>query len=80
MYFSFVSGSNIYCGALQCEHLNKHLEFGKLFPNNFSRSSVYGMGDRTLHCWTANVELGLNDVDPGLVPDGSKCGEGKVGP
>lgn len=29
-------------------------------------------------CRTAIVDLGLNEVDPGLAPDGAKCGENKV--
>lgn len=29
-------------------------------------------------CRTAIVDLGINQVDPGLAPDGAKCGEGKV--
>lgn len=29
-------------------------------------------------CRTAIVDLGINQVDPGLAPDGAKCGDGKV--
>ena len=29
-------------------------------------------------CRVAQVDLGLDMVDPGLAPDGSKCGYGKV--
>jgi len=29
-------------------------------------------------CRTAIVDLGLNEVDPGLTPDGAKCGENMV--
>jgi hypothetical protein len=31
-----------------------------------------------LSCRTANIDLGLNEVDPGMVPDGAKCGIDKV--
>ncbi|VVC96259.1 unnamed protein product [Leptidea sinapis] len=29
-------------------------------------------------CRTAMIDLGLSDVDPGMVPDGAKCGEDKM--
>lgn len=29
-------------------------------------------------CRTAIVDLGTKQIDPGLTPDGAKCGEGKV--
>lgn len=29
-------------------------------------------------CKTAIVDLGTQQINPGLVPEGSKCGEGKV--
>jgi len=35
-------------------------------------------GGLMIPCRTAIVDLGLNDVDPGLTPDGAKCGENMV--
>lgn len=29
-------------------------------------------------CRTAIIDLGIDQIDPGLTPDGSKCGESKV--
>lgn len=29
-------------------------------------------------CRTALVDLGVNEVDPGMTPDGAKCGDGKA--
>lgn len=31
-----------------------------------------------LPCRTAMIDLGLGDVDPGMVPDGAKCGDNMV--
>ena len=41
-------------------------------------SSYINSGGSIIPCRTAIVDLGLNQVDPGLAPDGAKCGEGKV--
>jgi len=40
--------------------------------------SFINNGGSIIPCRTAIVDLGLNEVDPGLAPDGAKCGEGKV--
>jgi hypothetical protein len=40
--------------------------------------SFINSGGSIIPCRTAIVDLGLNQVDPGLAPDGAKCGEDKV--
>lgn len=42
-----------------------------------SHSFINSQGS-IIPCRTALVDLGLNEVDPGLAPDGARCGEGKV--
>lgn len=68
---------NIYCGMLHCRHLNERLEFGMESVAILSHSFI-NSGGSIIPCRTAIVDLGLNEVDPGLAPDGAKCGEGKV--
>lgn len=68
---------NIYCGMLHCKHLNERLEFGMESVSILSHSFI-NSGGSIIPCRTAIVDLGLNEVDPGLAPDGSKCGEGKM--
>ena len=68
---------NIYCGMLHCKHLNERLEFGMESVAILSHSFI-NSGGSIIPCRTAIVDLGLNQVDPGLAPDGAKCGEGKV--
>ncbi|XP_025201152.1 disintegrin and metalloproteinase domain-containing protein 9 [Melanaphis sacchari] len=65
---------NIKCGMLQCKHKNERLEFGMETVSIISHTFIDVNGSMT-PCRTAIVDLGLNDVDPGLTPNGAKCGE-----
>lgn len=62
---------------LHCVHLNEKLEFGMESVAILSHSFLNNDG-KVIACRTAVVDLGLNEVDPGLSPDGSKCADGKV--
>lgn len=68
---------NVLCGMLHCKHLNERLEFGMESVAILSHSFINLKG-LIVPCRTAIVDLGINQVDPGLAPDGAKCGEGKV--
>lgn len=68
---------NVYCGMLQCKHFNEKLEFGMESVAILSHSFI-SIDNSVIPCRTAIVDLGLNEVDPGLAPDGAKCGENKV--
>lgn len=68
---------NIQCGLLHCSHLNERLEFGMESVAVLSHS-FFNVDGKIIPCRTANVDLGLQDVDPGLVPNGAKCGHNKV--
>lgn len=68
---------NVLCGMLHCRHLNERLEFGMESVAILSHSFINLKG-LIVPCRTAIVDLGINQVDPGLAPDGAKCGEGKV--
>ncbi|XP_038219710.1 disintegrin and metalloproteinase domain-containing protein 12 [Zerene cesonia] len=61
------------CGLLQCRHLNERLEFGMESVAWLSATFINNNGT-IIPCRTAMVDLGLSDVDPGMVPDGAKCG------
>lgn len=62
---------------LHCRHLNERLEFGMESVAILSQSFINLKGS-IIPCRTAIVDLGLNQVDPGLAPDGATCGQGKV--
>lgn len=65
------------CGMLHCTHLNERLEFGMESVAILSHSFINSQGS-IIPCRSVIVDLGLNEVDPGLSPDGARCGEGKV--
>lgn len=64
---------------LHCKHLNERLEFGMESVAILSHSFINLKGS-IVPCRTAIVDLGINQIDPGLAPDGAKCGDGKVKP
>ncbi|XP_034488304.1 zinc metalloproteinase-disintegrin-like MTP8 [Drosophila innubila] len=64
---------HVHCGMLQCTHLNKRLEFG-IEPA--AESEHFVNHDRKIFtCRTVLVDLGLETIDPGMTPNGAKCGE-----
>ncbi|KAF4523263.1 hypothetical protein B566_EDAN006886 [Ephemera danica] len=68
---------NVKCGMLHCKHSNERLEFGMESVAILTQTFLAKEGNIS-PCRSAIVDLGLKDVDPGLVPDGAKCGPGKM--
>nr|XP_031843090.1 disintegrin and metalloproteinase domain-containing protein 9 isoform X2 [Nomia melanderi] len=68
---------NLLCGMLHCKHLNERLEFGMESVAILSHSFINN-GGKIIPCRSAIVDMGLNQVDPGLAPDGAKCASGKM--
>lgn len=62
---------------LHCRHLNERLEFGMESVAILSHSFINLKGS-IVPCRTAIVDLGINQIDPGLAPDGATCGDGMV--
>jgi hypothetical protein len=66
------------CGMLQCRYSkNQQLEFG-MEPVAILSHSYMNYRGSIVACRSAIIDLGLQSVDPGLTPDGAKCGEGKM--
>lgn len=68
---------SVYCGMLHCRHLNEKLEFGMESVAILAHSFINSKGS-IIPCRNAIVDLGLNEMDPGLTPDGATCGDGKM--
>lgn len=68
---------DIFCGMLHCRHLNERLEFGMESVAVLSHSFLNHEGN-IIPCRTAIVDLGLQSTDPGLTPNGAKCGDDKM--
>lgn len=62
---------------LQCKHATEKLQFGTESAANLSAWFIT-TDKLTIACRTAVIDLGLNDDDPGLTPDGAKCGNNSV--
>ncbi|KAG7332024.1 hypothetical protein KOW79_003858 [Hemibagrus wyckioides] len=62
---------NAMCGKLQCEQVQKTIVFG-IKPSIIETP----IGDTT--CWGVDFRLGSDVPDPGMVNEGTKCGENKV--
>ncbi|GBP06242.1 Disintegrin and metalloproteinase domain-containing protein 12 [Eumeta japonica] len=75
--FVACSAEHAMCGLLHCQHLNEQLEFGMESVSTLSHTFINNNGV-ILPCRTAIIDLGLSQVDPGMVPDGAKCGEEKM--
>lgn len=69
--------SHVQCGMLHCKHQNERLEFGMESVSILAHTFINKAGS-IVPCRTAIVDLGLNEIDPGLAPDGAKCGDNMV--
>ena len=66
------------CGMLHCYHLNEKLMFWKEnLAYNLPEAFVMVNGSRH-ECKGVILDVGLDMPDPGLVPNGVACGDGKV--
>ncbi|KAJ6640238.1 Disintegrin and metalloproteinase domain-containing protein 12 [Pseudolycoriella hygida] len=64
------------CGLVQCESPANDLVFGQELLSDIRRS--YSQTWPYVTCTTIVLDVGLQNVDPGLTPDGAMCGRGKM--
>lgn len=58
------------CGRLHCIHPNEKLRYGPEGAAIISKSRYH---NGKIECYSVIIDLGLDDMDPGLVPNGAKC-------
>ncbi|XP_058117441.1 disintegrin and metalloproteinase domain-containing protein 12-like [Anopheles ziemanni] len=73
---------DVQCGLLHCTHRSEKLEYGveayaKRTATKFQHYGPRGTVRSTV-CNAVIVDLGPAVVNPGLVPDGTKCGTGRM--
>ncbi|XP_011304121.1 disintegrin and metalloproteinase domain-containing protein 28 [Fopius arisanus] len=69
---------DILCGRLHCQPPDGiRFQFGA-DGDVTVRHAYVNSGNTFASCKTAVVDMGTRDVDPGLVPNGARCAEGKV--
>lgn len=61
------------CGKLQCENVKAMPVFG--IKPAIIQTPIRGMQSS---CWGVDFQLGSDVPDPGMVNEGTKCGNGKV--
>lgn len=59
------------CGKLQCENVKAMPVFG-------IKPAIIQTPIRGTTCWGVDFQLGSDVPDPGMVNEGTKCGNGKV--
>lgn len=59
------------CGKLQCENVKAMPVFG-------IKPAIIQTPIRSTTCWGVDFQLGSDVPDPGMVNEGTKCGNGKV--
>ncbi|TRY96845.1 hypothetical protein DNTS_015414 [Danionella cerebrum] len=62
---------NAMCGKLQCENVQAAIPFG--IKPSFIQTPLAGTT-----CWGVDFRLGSDVPDPGMVNEGTKCGDNKV--
>ncbi|XP_054030905.1 disintegrin and metalloproteinase domain-containing protein 9 [Dryobates pubescens] len=65
------SSWNAMCGKLQCENVKAMPVFG-------IKPAIIQTPIRGTTCWGVDFQLGSDVPDPGMVNEGTKCGDGKI--
>ncbi|XP_054167219.1 zinc metalloproteinase-disintegrin-like EoMP06 [Oppia nitens] len=68
---------DVICGRLHCFHQSEQLKYGTESAAILARSFIPNKG-KVLACRSAMVDLGIDIIDPGLVPNGAKCGSNSM--
>ncbi|NXU58327.1 ADAM9 protein, partial [Turnix velox] len=66
------SSGNAMCGKLQCENVKTMPVFG------IKPAIILTPIGKSTTCWGVDFQLGSDVPDPGMVNEGTKCGNGKV--
>ncbi len=70
---------DVLCGMLQCSHRNERLVFWKEALSYLMPEAWIMVNGTRQDCKGAILDVGLNMPDPGMTPEGTKCGTEKVG-
>lgn len=62
------------CGLLQCAHKNEKTVYGDKPVVRYTNTILRSSDGTVIVCQAALIDLGMDNPDPGLVPDGAKCG------
>ncbi|KAL0978947.1 hypothetical protein UPYG_G00178280 [Umbra pygmaea] len=71
--FKKCESRNAMCGKLQCENVQSVKPFG--IEPSIIQTPIAGSMDK---CWGVDFQLGSDVPDPGMVNEGTKCGDNEV--
>ena len=69
---------DVMCGMLHCTHRNEKLMFWSDRMSYTMPSNKLPIDGEKVRCLGAVLDVGLDMFDPGMVPNGAKCGDDKV--
>lgn len=76
-HLNCTKASDIICGRLHCIHTSSKPIYGPEGATTISKSTETRKNNK-IDCYSVIIDLGLNDTDPGMVPDGAKCGSSSM--
>lgn len=77
-YIKCNTKEDILCGRLHCTNNHRKLTLRYGPEGSTVISQVFDSPKETITCFSALIDLGLDDDDVGLVPNGAKCGLDKM--
>ncbi|XP_033757485.1 LOW QUALITY PROTEIN: disintegrin and metalloproteinase domain-containing protein 12-like [Pecten maximus] len=69
---------DVMCGLLHCVHLNEKLMFWRESLAKATPATFLTKGRERYVCRSVILDVGLDMPDPGMAPDGAKCGDKKI--
>ena len=78
LFFYTIFTSDVMCGLLHCVHQNEKLMFWKDNLAHATPATFLTIGHTTYVCRGAILDVGLDMPDPGMTPNGAKCGNRQV--
>ncbi|KAG1661234.1 Mitochondrial proton/calcium exchanger protein [Nymphon striatum] len=73
-----VDDCDVKCGMMQCTNKEGQLKFAGKVTKHMASITVHGRDGKKLKCRSVIMDVGPGTPDPGMVPDGLKCGDDKV--
>ena len=71
---------DVFCGLLHCDHgTEKLMLWREHLAYTMPDTPIKDEDGKRYDCKGAILDVGLDEQDPGLVPNGAKCGENMVG-
>jgi len=78
LFVWFIDWSDVLCGQLHCTSTTQLAAFSSSLLFDYVKSNITVDASVTYGCDSVIIDVGMQQLDQGLVPNGAKCGEGRV--